>query len=374
MKRLVLLGGGHAHVQVMRAFGREPPPDCEVVLVNRSRLTPYSGMVPGLVAGHYTHAECHIDLAHLSAYARIRLIEQEVVTLDPAARGITCRDGTRLEYDLLAIDSGSTPPLDTVRGAREHATPIKPLETFLAALPAIATPKTSGQPRRIVVVGAGAAGVEIVLALHWRLGKAAPGVPAPELHLIAGSPTALPAFPAGVQRRAGRLLDRAGIHVHRGARVAQVGADALTLADGRTLAVDHTVWITGAAAAPMIAASGLATDERGFIAVDACLRSISHANVYASGDVATVAEHPRPKAGVFAVRQGPPLTRNLRLALAGRPVLPFVPQRKFLVILGTGAPYAIATRGSWSVEGAWVWRWKDSIDRRFMRGFSDLGH
>jgi len=367
MKRLVLLGGGHAHVQVVRAFGAEPPPDVEVILVNRTRLTPYSGMVPGLVAGHYRHAECHIDLATLCGWARVRFVEQTATALDPTARHLTLADGTRLDYDVLAVDTGSTPPLDGVPGARAHAIPIKPLEDFVAALPRLGERPASQRARRIALVGAGAAGVEIALALQHRFASA--GAPA-DLLLVADGPCILPAFPPAVQARAQRALDHAGVRVAYGARVAHVDADALVTSDGRRLPADHCVWITGASPSPMFAGSGLAVDERGFIAVDACLRSRSHPQVFASGDVATVVEHPRPKAGVFAVRQGPPLTRNLRLALAGREPEPFVPQERFLVILAAGRKYAIATRGGWSVEGAWVWRWKDWIDRRFMQGFS----
>ena len=370
MKRLVLLGGGHAQVQVIKAFGADPPPDTAVVLINRSRFTPYSGMLPGLIAGHYTHADSHIDLARLCARANVIFIEQEAVALDLDRGEVRCAEGRTERYDILSVDTGSTPPLDPVPGAREHALPVKPIERFLAQTAALTEQCAAPGEHSIVLVGGGAAGFEVMLALAYRVSRKPSRSAAVAYHWVTDTPQVLPTFPARVRQRALRITDRWHVRVHTGARVGRVTAAGAELSNGTRIVATHVVWATGAQPASMFARAGLRTDAHGFIAVDATLRSLSHPNVLASGDVASVIEHPRPKAGVFAVRQGPALTRNLRLALAGRKPLPFVPQQRFLVILSAGERYAIASRGRFAVEGCWVWTWKDWIDRRFMQRFA----
>jgi selenide,water dikinase len=373
MKRLVLLGGGHAQVQVVKAFVADPPPNTSIVLINRSRLTPYSGMLPGLIAGHYTHAQCHIDLAWLCAQAKAQFIEQEVVGIDTVAQSLLMRDGASLPYDLLSIDTGSTPPLDGVPGAVEHALPVKPIEPFLLHASALVKHCTTPGDHHIAVVGGGAAGFEVLLALEFRIAAKAQAGARVTLHWITDTADILSAFPARVRLSARRLLAARRVVIHTGVRAEQLTADALLLSDSRRIDTQHVVWVTGAQPSAMFAQARIATDARGFIAVDASLRSVSHPNIFASGDCASVQEHPRPKAGVFAVRQGPPLTRNLRLVLAGSAPQPFVPQRSFLVILSAGKRYAIASKGRFAVEGRWVWTWKDWIDRRFMARFQVEG-
>lgn len=369
MKRLVLLGGGHAQVQVVEAFATEAPPDTAVVLINRSRLTPYSGMLPGLIAGHYTHAECHIDLAWLCAQAHATFVEQEAIDLDLAAGKVRCADGSMHPYDILSIDTGSTPPLDAVPGASEYALPVKPIEGFLVQASAIVAACRAPGAHDIALVGGGAAGFEVLLGLVYRIKRQTSGNAGVHFHWITDSAEILPTFSARVRAVALRLLKQQDVTLHSGAPVTRVLRNALELANGKHIVTQHAIWVTGAQPAAMFAKTGLNTDARGFIKVDACLRSTSHPNVFASGDVANVVEHPRPKAGVFAVRQGPPLTRNLRLALAGLAPLPFVPQEHFLVILSAGERYAIATKAGFALEGRWVWTWKDWIDRRFMARF-----
>ena len=369
MKRLVLLGGGHAQVQVLEAFAQQPPADTAITLINRSRLTPYSGMLPGLIAGHYTHAQCHIDLQWLCAQANVVFIEQEAVAIDLDRRSIHCANGREEPFDLLSIDTGSTPPIDMVPGAQLHALPVKPIETFLPQAQALVDRCAEPGEHPVALVGGGAAGFEVMLALAYRMGRSIPNHAQVVFHWITDTPQVLPTFPARVRSRALTLMAQRQIRVHTNARVARVTASAIELTNGQQIDASHVVWVTGAQPAAMFARAGLRTDSHGFIAVESSLRSISHPDVFASGDVAAVTEHPRPKAGVFAVRQGPPLTRNLRLVLAGKPPEPFVPQERFLVILSAGERYAIATKGRYAVAGRWVWTWKDWIDQRFMARF-----
>ena len=374
MKHLLLLGGGHAHVQVVRAFGTSPPADTTVTLMSTRRLTPYSGMLPGFIAGHYSHTQSHIDLAALCEAAGVRFIEEEACALDLVRREIAGEAGGRYSYDLLSVDTGSTPALDLVPGAAAHAIPIKPVDRFIDAIDRLTARAHQLVGRTIAVVGAGAAGFEVVLALDYRIRARIGRKPQPRLLLVTDTQQILPEFPPRVRRLAERILERQGIRVHVRSLAVEIDANGIRLEGGARLDAEHVILVTGAAPAPMYAHAGLQVDSNGFIAVNPGLQSLSHPEIFACGDIASVLDHPRPKAGVFAVRQGPGLTRNLRRALAGEPPLPFGPQRHYLALLSTGSRHAIATRNGCTVHGEWVWRWKDWIDRRFVAGFRTAGH
>jgi selenide,water dikinase len=375
-KHLVLVGGGHAHALVARMLGMDPIPGVDVTLIAKELDAPYSGMLPGLVAGHYRHDDCHIDLVRLAAWCDIRLLHGEVTGVDRISRQVQIKGRPPLGYDLLSIDVGITPSLDGIAGAAEHAIAVKPVNTFAPrwkALEADALRKDG--PRRIAVVGSGAAGFELVLsARHALLGKApAAGIDLDAFSFtLAGGAMLLPSHNAGARRHAHAALARDGIALIEGDPVIAVDAGGMTLASGRMVGADAVMVTTKAAPPAWLAATDLPRDPGGYLAVRPTLQLLDDDDVFAVGDCATVLEHPREKAGVFAVRQGPPLTANLRLRAEGKPALPFVPQRQFLTLLSTGSKHAIAARGPFSLAGNWVWRWKDRIDREFMERFSDL--
>ena len=376
LKDLVLVGGGHSHVIVLRRLGMRPIPGVRVTVIARDLHAPYSGMLPGLIAGLYEFDDVHIDLGPLARFAGARLFHAEAVGLDPDKRTVLCRKRPPVPYDVLSIDTGIAPRLD-VDGAVEHAVPVKPIGGLVARWERLAhRVRESPRKLRVAIVGAGAAGVELTLsmqhALSTRARAEAGRFQVPEFHLFGAAPTVLPTHNRGAQRRFGRVLAERGVHVHLATRVARVDVGRLEAVDGESFEVDEVVWATAAAPPPWPAASGLAVDGAGFVAVDATLQSTSHRGVFAAGDVAAVRDHPREKAGVFAVRQGRPLAANLRRALLGKRLRPFHPQRRFLSLVSTGDRHAVASRGRWSAEGAWVWRWKDWIDRRFMRRFAEL--
>ena len=376
VRDLVLVGGGHSHITVLKRFGMKPVPGVQITLVCRDVHTPYSGMLPGLIAGHYTYDEAHIDLRKLATFSGARYIHDEVVSLDPGRQEVRFRSRPPVPYDLLSLNIGSTPGMREVEGAAEHAVPVKPISEFLPRWQALVEriEAVRGSPR-IAVVGAGAGGVELALAIQHRLrsGLPAPAHAAdPEMHLFSAAPTILPTHNARARSKFERILAERGVRVHLDAPIARVTSDGVTTEDGWQGAFDEVVWVTNASAADWLSSSGLATAPRGFVRVSEALRSVSYANIFAAGDVAAVDAHAREKAGVFAVRQGPPLAENLRLALWGRPPRPFRPQRRFLSLISAGDQYAVASRGRWSVEGRWAWRWKDWIDRRFMDKFQDL--
>jgi selenide,water dikinase len=372
VKRIVLLGGGHSHVEVLRRFGLAPAAEVELVLVSPHRRTPYSGMLPGLVAGHYTFAETHIDLERVARFAGARFLATIATGLDPAARVVTLADGTSLAFDLVSLDIGSRPATAGIPGAAAHALGVKPADAFLRAWDALLERARAGALKRAVVVGGGAAGIEMVLAMQHRVGAATGRRDAVEWQLLTDVDVLLPAHGPRVRRIFRRILAEREVEVHLSSRVARVEPGVVCAANGYRVAVDFILWATGAAAPPRLAGSGLAVDDRGFIAVDETLRSTSHPHVFAAGDCATILGHPRPKSGVYAVRQGPPLAANLRAAAASRRLERYVPQPQALALISTGDRYAVATRGGWALEGGWAWRWKDWMDRRFMRRYAHL--
>jgi selenide,water dikinase len=376
VKDLVLIGGGHTHVSVLKRFGMHPVAGARLTLITRDIHTPYSGMLPGLVAGHYDFDDVHIDLAPLSRFAGARLFHQAVVGLDLERRRVMCEGRPPVPYDLLSINIGSTPSLQEVPGAAGVVVPVKPISTFVERWERLRGRVASVRRSvRIGVVGAGAGGVELTLAVQHSLHRMLEGVDeaaAPEVHLFGSGDTILGTHNRGMRRRLERVLHERGVRVHLGQSVTSVSAGAITCADGTTVAVDEILWVTQAGAAPWLRESGLDVDAGGFVRVDDTLRSTSHAEVFAAGDVAAVVNHPREKAGVFAVRQGPPLATNLRRVLLGRAPRSFRPQRRFLTLVSTGGRHAVGSRGPWSFEGAVIWRWKDWIDRRFMAKYRDL--
>ncbi len=362
---LVLIGGGHAHVHVLKRFGEAPVAGARVTLIGRDVRTPYSGMIPGFIAGRYDFDDCHIDLARLCAKGGIRLVHAEATGVDCAGRRVLLKDQPPVPYDLLSIDIGSAPNVAPIPGAEQWAIPVKPIAELGRRWLAF-TARTASWlgPLKIVVIGGGAGGIELSLAIDHRLRSLAMGA---ELQLtLATKDEILMGQAPAAQRRLRAILQRRGIRLLEHTAVRRLECGSVQLADGQWQEADAVFVVTEASAAAWFADTGLPLDENGFLAVDATLRSAGDERIFAAGDCATVLDHRRPKAGVFAVRQGPPLAENLRRALGGEPPQPFVPQRHYLSIIGTGDGSAVATRGPFAIEGRWVWWWKDHIDRRWM--------
>ncbi len=375
-KDLVLVGGGHTHAGVILRLGMKPVPGLRVTLVTRDIHTPYSGMLPGHIAGFYDYDDCHIDLRRLCRFAGVRLYHGEVEGLDPEARELRVPGRPPVPYDLLSINTGSRPRQSDVPGAAEHAVAVKPVDGFLQRWAALRERVIASRGDfRIAVVGGGAGGVELLLSVQYRLRHelAARGDDPARLRfmLFTADAELLANHAPGVRRRFARVLAGRDVDCLTAARVVRVRADGLELADGRRFAADAVLWATTASTPDWPERAGLAVDEAGFIRVDDCLRSVSHPEVFAAGDVASLPD-PRPKSGVFAVRQGPVLHHNLVAAARGRRLRRYRPQRHFLGLITTGDRHAIASRGPWSAEGDWLWTVKDWIDRRFMRMFDAL--
>lgn len=377
LRDIVLIGGGHSHVGVLKRFAMHPVPGVRLTLICRDTHTPYSGMLPGYVAGHYSYDEVHIDLSRLAEFAGARFYRDEAIGIDRAAQRVTCRNRPSVPYDLLSINIGSAPQVKEVPGAEDHAVPVKPIHGFNARwLSLLSRLENHEGPMTVAVVGAGAGGVELTLAMQHRLRReiADRGGDPKRLsfHLFDAAPEILPTHNEKVRSRFQDVLKRRGVHLHLNAPVTQVESGRLVTESGESLDVDEVLWVTRAGGPAWLEDTGLALDDGGFIRVRESLQTETDDRIFAAGDIANVVAYPREKAGVFAVRQGRPLADNLQRLAVGRTPLPFVPQRKWLALISTGDKYAVASRGDMALSGRLVWRWKDWIDRRFMARFNDL--
>ena len=353
---LVLIGGGHSHVQVLKMLGMAPLDGVRVTVVAREAHTPYSGMLPGFVAGRYRWEDIHIDLGPLCRFAGARLIVGEVTGLDVERNLVFCSDHPSIRFDTLSINSGATP-----ENVGAFGVPVKPIGRFLPRWRDVREQVRCGA--RIVFVGGGAGGVELALAARHALPR---GV---NIEIVAAE--LLPGHGRGAKRILADELSRADIGLRLGA-VTAAGEDALTLADGSSLPFDWLFWVTGVVAPYWIRESSLGTDAKGFARVDTHLRSISHPHVFAAGDAAGLLGQQRPKSGVIAVRAGPVLGTNLRRSLDGRRLRRFRAQKRFLSLIGTGDGRAVASKSWMAMRGRWAWIWKDWIDRRFMEKYQQL--
>jgi pyridine nucleotide-disulfide oxidoreductase family protein len=368
VKRLLLLGGGHAHLEVVRQFGVQPanPADVEIVWASPGSHTAYSGVLPGVVAGHYRPEDMLIDLAALAKPARCKFISQSIVALESAQRRVVLGDGSRIDYDLLSLNTGSITDIKTVPGTAEHAISLRPFDAFVRAWKSLFDDANTGKDLRIAIVGGGAGGVEIALAVSYRLQREPLQTGRCHVTLVTDTPTVLPGYPQSAQQKFAQLLAKSDIDTRCGSPVTKVTADAITTAAGDAIAADCVIWATTGAAPAWLRAAGIATDAHGFAAVDSRLRSTSNPEIFGGGDIVTMMASPHPKSGVYAVRHGPVLAANLRAALDGGKLVPYAPRRRALSLLSAGDKYAVGVWGPWMVAGNWVWAWKNRIDRDFV--------
>ena len=371
MKHLVLLGAGHAHVQVLKRYtelirhGALPP---KITLITPHPRQLYSGMVPGYVAGHYALEQCVIALEPLLAGTPVRWLQHSVSALDTNHNQVTLDDGTVLDFDWLSVNTGAVQDRhrlgEQMPGVREHGLFVRPIEAFGALWPRVVA-LAQTQALRLAVVGGGAAGIELAMAVRHRLPGAA-------VTLLAGDALAAN-YPAAVQARVKQALKNCRITVLPDSASRFTEGEVL-LASGARLACDVPLIATGAQAPAWLQSSGLTLDAQGFIAVDACLRSTSHPHVFAAGDVSSRVDRPIARSGVYAVRAGAALANNLNAALSGQPLKAHQPPAHTMNLLSCGNHEAIASWGPLSAQGRWVWWLKDRIDRGFIRRYQLPDH
>ncbi|MDO8300676.1 FAD-dependent oxidoreductase [Lacisediminimonas sp.] len=370
MKQLVLVGAGHAHAQVLRVLASRPLDDTRVVLVSPYALAPYSGMVPGWLAGHYDWNDCCIDFQRLCQRAGATFLLDSVSALDTHRSQLFLSSGAPLDYNWLSLNHGAT--LHVPQSDRIMVLPMRPLAQLherwnrllgtVQALP-------PGSSWRVLMIGGGAAGVESILAARHQLTVLAPAVKFEFSLATQGSQlmSGHSAMAASIMRK---HLARAGIRVHYEFKFAALDGDQVTSTSGAAIATDAVLWATGAQAHEWPGRSGLSVDRNGFIRVDDMLRARSHPHVFAAGDCASW-EPALPKAGVVAVRMGPILADNILASVRGRHLTRYLPQRRHLALIGSGGHHAVASWGALGWQGNWVWNWKERIDRNFVAKYNE---
>lgn len=381
MKKLVLIGGGHSHAIALKQWGINPLSDVELTLISNVIKTPYSGMLPGYIAGFYRFDDCHINLQSLAQFSQAQFVLDQAINLDLENNIVICKNHSAIPFDILSIDIGSTPTTLTIPGATQHTIPVKPISEFLQYWHQLIDEiqQNPQQKIRLAIVGGGAGGVELAFNIHRHLTQIYQQAHQPlnniELHLIHQGKRLLADRHISLSQKVETLLRNHQIQLHFNETVSQIDQSQnqgkrIHCQSGFTLDCDLIFWVTQASASPWVQKTELATDEKGFILVNHYLQSISHPQVFAAGDIATMVNYPRPKAGVFAVRQGKPLLNNLKRSLQNQPLKAFIPQQEFLILIGTGDQKAIASKGKLNLgSSSLFWRWKDYIDQKFMKQF-----
>jgi len=376
-RRLLLLGGGHAHLAVLADMARSPWAGWDVTLVSPTPHLTYSGMVPGLIAGRYRADDCRIALPPLAQAAGVRWLQGRCNGIDADQRQVRITDMTHgthsvLDHDLLSIDTGGVMDADALEarmpGASRHALPVRPIEGLVDGWTAALQrwQQDGAQGVSVAVIGGGAAGIELVLAA--RQGLAAAGVQGARLSLLTGGGPVAAGYSGGVRRRILRQLHRQGVTVLPFACTG-VDAQAVHMGPAGSLVCQLALLATGSGAPAWLQGCGLALGPQGHVAINRFLQSTSHPGVFAAGDAADRADHQYPRSGVHAVRAGPALANNLRRAASGQPLQPHWPPQHTLNLISCGTGSAVASWGPLAADGRWAWQWKDRIDRTFVERF-----
>ncbi|WGT68461.1 selenide, water dikinase SelD [cyanobacterium endosymbiont of Epithemia clementina EcSB] len=380
---LVLIGGGHSHAITLKLWGMNPIPGVRLTLITDTSHTPYSGMLPGHVAGFYSFDETHIDLRRLARFSRAQLYLDQAINLDLINNKVICAKYPPVDFDYLSIDIGSTPETVNIPGASQYAITAKPIPKFLTVWNEIIETviKKPHQQYSISIVGGGAGGVELALNIHSRLTAILQKFNQPlsniRINLFHQGETLLTSHNSWVSKRSETILEKRKIQLFLNERVIKITSNnsnsyQIYCDTGLAVDCDFIFWVTQASAPSWIKDCGLKTDNRGFILVNKNLQSISHPNIFAAGDIATIQDTSYPKAGVFAVRQGKPLFKNLQKIILEKPLISYQPQKYFLSLIGTGDKRAIASWGYLGWESSILWHWKDYIDRQFIQQFTNF--
>ena len=373
-QHLVLIGGGHSHAIALKEWQKNPILNVKLTLITNVLQTPYSGMLPGYIAGFYRFEETHIDLRKLVQLSQAKLVLTTAIALDLIKNQIICADCPPIAFDMLSIDIGSTPTLTNIVGC-EYVIPAKPVPQFLEAWEKVlnCVHQNPENPISISIVGGGAGGVELALNMQSRLQTILPSHLI-TFHLFHRGQKLLEHHNSWVSEKLEKILKEREIQVHLDETLQSIQADGLDFyqincQSNLSIKTNYIFWVTQASAPDWIKHSDLSTNSSGFILIKNTLQTLSHENIFATGDIATMPDHPRPKAGVFAVRQGKPLVENWRNFLLNKPLKPYFPQKTYLSLIGTGDKKAIASWGNWGCQARYFWQWKDYIDRQFMDQF-----
>ncbi len=364
LRDLVLVGGGHAHIQVLRSFGMRPIEGVRLTLITDVLKAPYSGMLPGFIEGIWHEEELMVDLTLLSVFAGARLIHQPITNIDINSKTVVLLNSAPISYDVISVNSGSVPDISAIQGAKDYAIPVKPIARFLKKLPDAHKIGAS-----LAIIGGGAAGSELALAMRARMTKS--GIH-PKIHLISRTPQILPQQGKAGARVLSRALLKADIALHCGTAATKIDKDSVTLESGKKILADTCLIVTAARPAEWVSGLPVAKDPRGFVAVTPSLHLPDYTDFFAAGDIASVTGHEREKAGVFAVRAGPVLDYNLRATLTGKRLKRWRPQKRYMALIGLANGQALILRKPFISSGVIWLKLKHWIDQRFMAKFTNL--
>lgn len=375
-KEIVFVGGGQSHAPVLKMLGMRPAANVNITLISANSVVPYSGMLPGYIAGSYTKEQCLLDIRHISNFAGANFIQAYVSGLDLQKQLVLLENRPPIPYDILSLNVGIVPDLDSIVG-KEHITPVKPAIAFFEKWESTLHKIENGDYGkcfRIGILGAGAGGIELAFTMQKRLMDIIPNV---EIHVFQREKEILHSLNDKTKLKVIRLLKEKKIQLHTQEEISNIVSIDTGLScksvRGNEFQLDFVVGAVKAKSLSWIKECDLQKDENGFILVNDSLQSFSHPNIFAVGDIANMKNHPRPKAGVFAVRQSVPLYENLIRFIEDTALVKFNPQEKFLTLLNIGDGRAIASRGNYSLGASnWIWKWKDKIDTEFMQKFQNL--
>ncbi|MBF0265544.1 MAG: selenide, water dikinase SelD [Gammaproteobacteria bacterium] len=371
---LVFAGGGHSHAIALKMFAMNPIAGVRITLISENVDTPYSGMLPGLLAGHFNFDQCHIDLRHLCEAADVNFIQGKVVSVDPLDNKVYLVNRPAIHFDVLSINIGSTPDLSALTSGQELVHPVKPIAKFLPKINQL----DNSDFKELAIVGGGAAGVELALSLDYRFNnKLNKSI---KISLFNADQEILNGHNKNVRIKVNDILQKRNISVFNQSVVKEISLKDdkkyLNFIHQNSLSAqnsfDEVIWATHASAAGWLKNSGLKLNEAGFIEVNNNLQTLSYKNIFATGDISTIQGHERAKSGVFAVRQGMPLYENIKRFILKQALKAYFPQQHFLSLLNCGNQYSIASWRNMAFSGKWLWFVKRFIDQRFMQQFQQL--
>lgn len=375
-QKIIFLGGGHSNAIALNLWNKNPLPNVDLTLISNVKYTPYSGMLPGYVAGFYSYDDIYIDLPRLAKVNRCNFCLDEAIGLDLKKNQIICQKNGKINFDYLSIDIGSTPDTIDLLEGKDYIIPAKPIPQFINSWHQIINKvqENPAQKISIAIVGGGAAGVELALNIKTRLKSLIDSEQLLNINLFNRSSKILSSHNNCTSNYAYQKLVNNNIKIYLNEtanKVIKISENTYQIQCQSDLEINtnYIIWVTQASCPEWIKKSELKTDEKGFILISNTLQSLSHKNVFATGDIATIEGYSRPKSGVFAVKQGKPLLKNLKRIIQNKPLTKYYPQKNYLTLIGTGDKNAIASWGFLGFESPLIWQWKDKIDRDFINTF-----
>ncbi|PLY12588.1 MAG: pyridine nucleotide-disulfide oxidoreductase [Desulfuromonas sp.] len=360
-RHLLLVGGGHAHLHTLsqaRAILRRGH---RITLINPQPLHYYSGMAPGLLGGRYRSEDLCFPLDKMAEQAGVETIWERVERIDSQKRSLILSSRRCVDYDVASFNVGSEVVADIPATLKQRVLTVKPVER-LAELRSKIEAWPSGRPCRLLVVGGGAAGVELAGNLRRLLecngvdGRVA----------LVSSGELLPGWPTALVVKVKEYFRRRSVQVLENTHVKGFEEAYIEFSDGQRWTYDFALLATGVSPPQLFRESALSVGPDGGLSINPFLQSVDDAYLFAAGDCAYFMSSPLAKAGVYAVRQGPVLTHNLIAALERRPLSTYSPQQSFMQVLNLGDGRAALKRPPFSLFGVLPWRIKDHIDRSFM--------